>query len=175
MKKYLLVGALALSFLLPVQAGEEVVLNFSYSGSASDPDFTGLKGPLKIAAFVDQRVLENKRLLSANGTQVEAPVAEIISAAFVQAFSENAASPVTENERFTLEGSLTELSVTNKEGNTEVLIRAHVALKDGSRTIWESPLVSRASAATLPDATRNSINGLVKQLFLDDYFLMELI
>ncbi len=175
MKKYLLIGALALSCLPPVQANHEIVLNFSYSASASDPSFANLKGPLRIAAFVDQRALENKRLLSTDGAQLEAPVAEIISAAFVQAFSENAAKPVAENERFTLEGSLTELSVADKDGNSEVLIRAHVALKDGSRTIWESPLVSRASAANLPDATRNSINGLVKQLFLDDYFLMELI
>jgi len=174
MKFYILIFTFLISCGTSAQAAESVVLDYSYTQSSSDPSFAKLKGPIKIASFGDTRAVEDKHLISAD-VQAEAPLADIISAAFVQAFQNNGAALAEDDARFTLEGDLTELNTTAKDGGVEVQLRTKVLLKDSGRTLWENVLFSRAAGETVADAMRTSINKLVQELLLDDYFLMEII
>ncbi len=174
MKFYILTFAFLISCGTAGQAAESLVLDYSYTQSSSDPSLAKLKGPIKIASFGDTRAVEDKRLISAD-VQVEAPVADIISSAFVQAFQNNGAALAEDDARFTLEGDLTELNAISKEGGVEVQLKAKILLKDSGRTLWENVLFSRAEGDTAADAMRTSINKLVQELLLDDYFLMEII
>lgn len=174
MKFHIFTFAFLISCGTAVQAADSVVLDYRYTQSSSDPSLAKLKGPIKISTFGDTRAAKNKHLISAE-VQAEAPVADIISAAFVQAFQNNGATLVEDDVRFTLEGDLTELNTTAKEGGVEVQLRAQVVLKDSGRTLWENVLFSRAAGETVADAMRTGIDKLVQELLLDDYFLMEII
>jgi hypothetical protein len=174
MKFYILTFALLISCGTAGQAAENLVLDYNYTRSASDPSFAKLKAPLHIAAFGDSRAIADKRLISAE-VQIEAPVSEILAAAFKQAFQHNGAVLAEDGARFTIEGNLTELNTTAKENGFEVQLRAKVLLIDSGRTRWENVLFSRATGETVADAMRISINKLVQELLLDDYFLMEVI
>jgi hypothetical protein len=174
MKYYILTFALLISCGTAGQAAENLVLDYNYTRSASDPSFAKLKAPLHIAAFGDSRTVVDKRFISTD-VQLEAPVADILAAAFVQAFEQNGAALAEDDARFTIEGNITELNTTTREGGIEVVLRAKVLLKDAGRTRWENVLFSRATGETVADAMRISINKLVQELLLDDYFLMEVI
>jgi hypothetical protein len=174
MKLFILSFVFLISCGTVVHAAESVALNFSYTKGSSDPSFEKLKGSLKIASFGDTRAVEDKRLISV-GVQVESPVADIVSAAFMQAFQNNGAALAEDDARFTLEGDLTELNTASKDGSVEVQLRAKVLLKDSGRTIWENVLFSRTAGKDVADAMRIGINKLIQELLLDDYFLMEII
>ncbi len=174
MKFYIFTFAFLISCGTAGQAAESIVLNYSYTQSSSDPSFAKLKGPVKIASFGDTRATEDKHTISPD-VKVEAPVADIISAAFVQAFQNNGAVLAKDDTKYTLEGDLTELNVTTKEGGIQVQLRARVVLKDSRRAIWENVLFSRATGETVADAMNTGIDKLVQELLLDDYFLMEII
>jgi hypothetical protein len=174
MKFYILAFTFLISCGTVGQASEDLALDYNYTRGPSDPSLAKLKGPIKIASFGDTRVVEDNRLIS-DDVQVEAPVAEIVSAAFVQAFKSNGATLAEEDVRFTLEGALTELNTTTKDGGVEIQLRAKVVLKDSGRTVWENVLFSRSTGENAAEAMRASLSKLVQELLLDDYFLMEII
>jgi hypothetical protein len=156
-------------------AGEPVLLDYEYQASRSDPDLRKLKGTISIAHFGDARNNPDAPEIRKPSAAESIPLAEIITEAFVQAFRTSGAEVAAESGRFVIDGQITEVTSTDREGSSEIVIRASISLKDGGRTIWENGLFSRASAATEAEALQLGITKLVQELLVDDYFLMEVI
>jgi DNA-binding transcriptional regulator/RsmH inhibitor MraZ len=106
---------------------------------------------------------------------VEVPVADLVNDALKQAFVAGGASLVDQSERLTLEGEITEVAVSEKDGGFEVTIRTHVTLKRGSQSAFNTVIFGRASGQSLDQAVRATLDKLVNSLILDDYFLMEVL
>ena len=151
---------------------EDIEVNFNYS---QDPqvDFSKApKGPLKIAGFTDARGGDATLIGTYNAEQ---PVAQIVHDALSQAFIAGGAGLVEEGQSLTLNGEVTEFSVQDKAGEFDVTVRAHVTLRSGSRTAYDTVIFGRASAAAHNAASHGALEKLVTSLIWDDYCLNEVI
>ncbi|MCP5331717.1 MAG: hypothetical protein H7A05_10635 [Pseudomonadales bacterium] len=151
---------------------DDVQVNYEYK-QKPQVDFSKPKGALKVSAFTDKRSGAGANQIGSD--TAEKPVAEIVSDALVQSFVAGGATLVEDGQGLTLDGEVTEVSVAEKNGNQEVTIRAHVTLRAGSRTAFDTIIFGRAAAADIAQATRDALDKLVNSLILDDYFLMEVI
>ncbi len=159
---------------IPASA-DDISISYDYT-QTPQVDFSKMpKGPLKVAPFSDKRtaIPEDSRLIFSS--IAEQPIVDIVNNALVQAFEAGGAVLVQDGQVLTLEGELTELQVTEKDGGIEVTIRTHVTLKRGSQTVFDNVIFGRASAPVLDAAVRATLDKLVNSLILDDYFLMEVI
>lgn len=163
----------ALSLQAPTSFAEDLLINYDYTQTPQIDFSKTTKGSLKVAAFTDKRTVTDSREIS--GLQAEAPIADIVRDALVQAFSAGGALLVEDDQSLTLEGELTELQVAEKDGGIEVTIRTHVTLKQGARTAFDTVIFGRSSGATVDEAVRATLDRLVNSLIMDDYFLMEAI
>lgn len=164
--------ALCLVPFSTISFAESVEVNFKY---AQDPqvDFSGSpKGSLKIATFTDARGGDANLIGS---YQAEKPVAEIVNDALTQAFIAGGAALVQDGQSLTLDGEVTEFSVANDAGEFDVTVRAHVTLRAGTRTAYDTVIFGRASATELNAAIHGALEKLITSLIWDDYFLNEVI
>lgn len=154
-------------------SADDITINYDYM-QKPQVDFSKMpKGALKIFPFTDTRGVEVKQI--SDSATAEQAVADIVNDALVQAFEAGGATLVEDGQALTLNGELTEVQVTDKDGAFEVTIRTHVTLKNGSRTAYDTIIFGRDSGATVDAATRAALDKLVNSLILDDYFLMEVI
>jgi hypothetical protein len=152
----------------------EVAIGYEYKLTPQVDFSKATKGPLKIAKFTDGRSLPDERTL-AGDSLVDQPVADIVSDALVQAVTAGGGTLVEEGQKITLDGEVTEVLVTEKDGGIEVTIRTHVTLRRGSQTAFDTVIFGRSSGSTLEEAVRATLDRLVNSLILDDYFLMEVL
>jgi hypothetical protein len=176
MKKSYTLVALACLHTLIGQASvfaDEISVDYQYTQSPQVDFSKATKGPLKLAVFTDARTVEDPRMLTED--LVEVPVADLVNDALKQAFVAGGASLVDQSERLTLEGEITEVAVSEKDGGFEVTIRTHVTLKRGGQSAFNTVIFGRASGQSLDQAVRATLDKLVNSLILDDYFLMEVL
>lgn len=174
---------LALSGLLltshPLLAGEKVELDYHYTGDTGVSLSSMMGGPLSISKFTDQRSIENKhdinRAEQEDVTLSQAPAA-VIQQAFHEAFVSADAQLDDAETPLTLSGNLLEMEIVESASGTEVLIRCELTLNNQGRNAWQSVVFSRVAAdgQDLSATIAQGLDRLVNELFLDDYFLMEL-
>ncbi|MBQ14922.1 MAG: hypothetical protein CMQ17_11075, partial [Gammaproteobacteria bacterium] len=81
-----------------------------------------------------------------------------------------------------LSGSVlsTEAQIIERDGAQllQLTIRASVQLRTGSRTAWQTTLFGRGRVAVdegMAVAVRASLDRIIRELVLDDYFLQEVL
>ena len=164
---------------LPSQAGEKIDLDYQYAGDTGVSLSSMMGGPLSISVFTDQRVIDDKHDISRAGqdavTLQQAP-ADIIRQAFHDAFVSADAQLDDTGTPLTLSGKLLEMEIVATDSGTEVLIRCELALNNQGRNAWQSVVFSRVATDTqdVTTAIAQGLDRLVNELFMDDYFLMEL-
>lgn len=176
MRKHILLAvlfSLTTLTIAPVVMADEISVAYEYTQNPQVDFSKATKGPLKVAKFTDARSVSDSRLLTVD--TAEAPVPDIVNDALVQAFTAGGATLVETGEALTLEGELTEVAVTPKDGEIEVTIRTHVTLKRGTQTAFDTVIFGRAAGESLEQAVRATLDRLVNSLILDDYFLMEVL
>ncbi len=166
--------SLLISFASTNLLAAEVSIGYEYKQNPQVDFSKATKGPMKIGQFTDARSVADARTLAGDSI-ADQPVADIVSNALVQAVTAGGATLVQEGQALTLDGEVTEVLVTEKDGGVEVTIRTHVTLRRGSQTAFDTVIFGRSSGATLEEAVRATLDRLVNSLILDDYFLMEVL
>lgn len=171
-------GLLLTSQLL--QAEENIELNYHYTGDVGVSLDSMMGGPLSISSFTDERDTDHNHEVNRAGqnaiTLSQAPT-DVIQQAFHEAFV-SANAQLDEGETpLTLSGKLLEMEILESaSGEMEVLIRCELTLNNQGRNAWQSVVFSRVTADTeeVSKAIAQGLDRLVNELFMDDYFLMEL-
>lgn len=160
-------------------AGEKLELDYHYTGDTGVSLSSMMGGPLSISKFTDQRAIEDKhdinRAEQEDVTLSQAPAA-VIQRAFHEAFVSADAQLGDADTPLTLSGNLLEMEIVESASGTEVLIRCELTLNNQGRNAWQSVVFSRVAAdgQDLSATIAKGLDRLVNELFLDDYFLMEL-
>lgn len=163
----------------PLLAGEKLELDYHYTGDTGVSLSSMMGGPLSISTFTDQRTIEDKhdinRAEQEDVTLSQTP-ATIIQQAFHEAFVSADAQLGDADTPLTLSGKLLEMEIVESASGTEVLIRCELTLNNQGRNAWQSVVFSRVDAddQELSATIAQGFDRLVNELFLDDYFLMEL-
>ncbi|HDZ08247.1 hypothetical protein [Pseudohongiella sp.] len=174
---------LALSGLLltsqPLLAGDKIELDYHYTDDTGVSLSSMMGGPLSISSFTDQRAIGNKHDINRaeqDAVTLSQPPAAIIQQAFHEAFVSADAQLGEAETPLTLSGKLLEMEIVESDSGTEVLIRCELTLNNQGRNAWQSVVFSRVNAdnQALSATIAQGLDRLVNELFLDDYFLMEL-
>jgi hypothetical protein len=162
-----------------VNAQEALTLEYHYSGDTGVNLRTIAGGPLSIADFQDRRegagphdipVAGADTLLLSNQT-----ISGLIRNALQAAFQSSGAQ-LSESSGLRLEGTLLDMKIQESSTGLEVLIRCELSLRNQGRSAWQSIVQSRTpiDSGTTAEAVSNGLDRLIRSLFMDDYFLMEL-
>ena len=160
-------------------AADKIELDYHYTGDTGVSLSSMMGGPLSISKFTDQRTIEDKhdinRAEQEDLTLSQAPAA-VIQQAFREAFASADAQLDEAGTPLTLSGNLLEMEIVESASGTEVLIRCELILNNQGRKAWQSVVFSRVAAdgQDLSATIAKGLDRLVNELFLDDYFLMEL-
>ncbi|MEX0739009.1 MAG: hypothetical protein WD071_06690 [Pseudohongiella sp.] len=179
--RHLVIAAFA-GFMLSIQpslAGEKIELDYQYTGDPGVGLNSMIGGPLTVSAFVDQRDITDKNHINRTNHEavsLEPAPTELIRQTFVQAFDSAGATLADGEAPLTLSGKLLEMEIEEGADGVAVLIRCELTLNNQGRNAWQSVVFSRVVVAgdDVAAAISQSLDRLVSELFLDDYFLMEL-
>ena len=169
-------------------AAEEVSVQYKYEGDHGI-DFSAMRGSFSVGTFTDDRGIENGKLItdsdlgSGNGGYVaEEELSVLVQDALAQGFTSGGAELVTADADMSLSGSVlsTEAQIIERDGAQllQLTIRASVQLRTGSRTAWQTTLFGRGRVAVdegMAVAVRASLDRIIRELVLDDYFLQEVL
>ncbi|MDA0689739.1 MAG: hypothetical protein O2948_13970 [Proteobacteria bacterium] len=165
--------------LLPVVnwAAEELNIDFTYERNVN---IGSINSVLSLPAFGDERGMSDANLIT-DDYRVQEPLADIVRDAFAQGFAKGGVELVDSGEDMQVVGTVTEsgMEIVDRGGvqSIQMTIRAHIQLQSGGRTVWENTLFGRG---TVPEsegvvaAVNASLERLVRELFNDDYFIIEL-
>jgi len=182
--KYRIIPILLSLLTMPLHAQETVEVNYSYGGNAN---LSGIGPSLQFASFADSRGLANPNLIvaegldSADGYAAEAPLADIVRDAFVQAFSKGGATVVDADGGMTIAGELSASSVevVDRSGveSIQLTLRVSISLQNRGRSIYDSNLFGRGIVPVedgLASAVHSALDRMIRDLTNDDYFMIEL-
>lgn len=163
----------------PLPAAERIELDYHFTGDTGVSLSSMMGGPLGISDFTDERGIENKhniRRAEQDAVTLSQAPSTIIQQAFRQALESADARLADAETPLTLSGKLLEMEIVDTASGTEVLIRCELTLNNQGRNAWQSVIFSRVAADNqdLSAAIAGSLDRLVNELFMDDYFLMEL-
>ncbi|MCH7815724.1 MAG: hypothetical protein IIC60_04035 [Proteobacteria bacterium] len=181
----------SITFLtLSVFAVEDIQVSFNYAGNHG-VDFSGMRYTLRIAEFTDGRNLENARLITDNdmgnsstngGYQAEEALSVIIRQALIQGFESGGAKLVEADADMRLEGNLlaSDYQLVERDGieSIQLTLRTSIQLRRGGRTIWQTTLFGRGvtpSVDGLAAAVHAALERTIRELVMDDYFLLEIL
>ena len=167
-----------------VFAAEEISVNYSYEGNIRQ-DFSDIpRGPLSIGVFTDSRGVDNPNLIAeGNGGYVaDKPLTDIVRDALVQGFTIGKAALVEADANLTIQGTInsSEVQIVDADGteSIQLTIRTNIALRSGGRTLWETVLFGRGTAAVsegMEQAISNALDRTIRNLVQDNYFLIEVL
>ncbi len=177
MIKYTIAALLTtLSIAITSHAAEDLTIDFSYDRNVN---IGTIRPVLKLAEFDDDRGGDSSVLTQ--DYNLNAPLADIVRDAFAQGFAKGGIDLVDEGEDMQIVGNVisAESQMTERGGvpSIQLTIRTNIQLRNGGRTIWENTLFGRG---TVPEeegmtaAVHASLERMVRELFGDDYFLIEL-
>jgi hypothetical protein len=165
--------------LLPVVnwAAEELNIDFTYERNVN---IGSINSVLSLPPFGDERGMSDANLIT-DDYRAQEPLADIVRDAFAQGFAKGGVELVDSGEDMQVVGTVTEsgMEIVDRGGvqSIQMTIRAHIQLQSGGRTVWENTLFGRG---TVPEsegvvaAVSASLERLVRELFNDDYFIIEL-
>lgn len=185
--RHLLLSLFSVS-VLSCAYGENVEIDFNYEGK-SRADFSKLKGSLRVAEFIDERQLDDPKLITSTsfgnnkgGYYAEAALAKIMQTAFQQGFEGNGAVLVDADSDFTITGSILAIDAItiDRAGveNIQVTFRTKLELRAQGRVAWQTTLFGRGRVPTeegVVSAVKEALTRTVGELIADDYFKMEII
>lgn len=158
-------------------AAEELNIDFTYERNVN---IGSINSVLSLPAFSDERGMSDKNLIT-DDYRAQEPLADIVRDAFAQGFAKGGVELVDSGEDMQVVGTVTEsgMEIVDRGGvqSIQLTIRAHIQLQSGGRTVWENTLFGRG---TVPEsegvvaAVNASLERLVRELFNDDYFIIEL-
>ncbi len=158
-------------------AAEQLNIDFSYDRNVN---VGTIRPSLKLAEFGDDRDVGDGTVLVDDYT-LNAPLAEIIRDAFAQGFAKGGVELVNDSEDMQIVGTIisSETEMMDRGGvqNIQLTIRTRIQLQGGGRTIWENTLFGRGRVPEtegMAAAVNASLERMVRELFNDDYFLIEL-
>lgn len=153
-------------------AAEQVNVNYQYDGNHR-ADFSRARGSLQLGEFGDERGLADERII-VDGYQAETELSALLRGALVQGFEHGNATLVESEGDFVVAGSLTSIETAEVDDGIQLTMRVNLQLNRGSRTIWQTNLFGRGTAADIASATHAAFTRLIRELMNDDYFLIEL-
>ncbi len=177
--KELKIISLIAGLLLSVSslAAEQLSIDFSYERNVN---IGTIQPSIKLAEFGDTRDVSDGTVLTAEYT-LNAPLAEIVRDAFAQGFAKGGVELVDDGEDMQVVGTIvsSEAELMDRGGvqNIQLTIRTAIQLQGGGRTIWETTLFGRGRVPEtegMTAAVNASLERMVRELFNDDYFLIEL-
>ena len=158
-------------------AAEQLNIDFSYERNVN---IGTIQPSLKLAAFGDDRDVSDGKVLTEDYT-LNAPLAEIVRDAFAQGFAKGGVELVDADEDMQVVGTIisseAEMLVRGCMQNIQLTIRTAIQLQGNGRTIWETTLFGRGRVPEtegMTAAVNSSLERMVRELFSDDYFLIEL-
>lgn len=165
-----------LLFSISCLAAEQLNIDFSYERNVN---IGSISVDLKLGEFGDERGAEATELVE--GYTLNSPLSAIVRDAFAQGFAKGGVELVDADENMQVVGRIVsaETQMVDRGGvpSIQLTIRTALQLQGGGRTIWESTLFGRG---TVPEsegmtaAVNASLERMVRELFNDDYFLIEL-
>lgn len=173
----LLLTLLAGLFSTAINAAEELNIDFTYERNVNIGNITKT---ISLPAFGDDRgVSDNKLITDEYSAQI--PLAEIIHDAFAQGFRKGGVELVESDADMQIIGTVlaAESELVDRSGvqNIQLTIRTKIQLQSGGRTVWENTLFGRGRVPEtegMVAAVNASLTRMVRELFGDDYFVMEL-
>lgn len=158
-------------------AAEQLNIDFSYERNVN---IGTIQPSLKLAAFGDDRGVSDGSILTSDYT-LNAPLADIVRDAFAQGFAKGGVELVDAEEDMQVVGTIvsSEAEMIDRGGvqNIQLTIRTAIQLQGNGRTIWETTLFGRGrvpESEGMAAAVNASLERMVRELFNDDYFLIEL-
>ncbi len=179
-KFLLLIGVVFSAHLI---AGESLNIDYKLQAKHGVDLSQFTKGPLKLLNISDARSEFSGKQIS-DSASLKNPVSQLITDAIAQGFKQGGGTLVDDGAKQTFGGELTELKIEtfDKSGGKEIqaTVRAKLQLKSatGSQSYWQSGVFGRASVPEkegVEAAIQQALDKFVVSLFLDDYFLIELI
>lgn len=176
--KELKLASIVAGLLLSISslAAEQLNIDFSYERNVN---IGSLGVELKLGEFGDDRGVDATELT--NDYTLNSPLSAIVRDAFAQGFAKGGVALVDADEDMQVVGRIvsSESQMVDRGGvpSIQLTIRTALQLQGGGRTIWESTLFGRG---TVPEsegmeaAVNASLERMVRELFNDDYFLIEL-
>lgn len=163
----------------PLLAGEKIELDYQYTQDPGVGLGSMIGGPLTIGGFTDERDIGDKNEINRadqEAVALETPPSELIQQTLRKAFETAGASLSDSEAPLTLTGKLLEMEIEENSDGVAVLIRTELTLNNQGRNAWQSVLFSQvhAEGEDIAAAISQGLDRLVSELFMDDYFLMEL-
>lgn len=174
--------SLAMASLLIVSTpafSDEITVDYQYQGDTGVSLASMIGGPLSVADFTDGRSVNDKHSIEYTDsdplTLADQAPATLIQKTFYQALQSSDAA-LEDDSALQLRGNLLEMQITDNGDGLEVLIRCELSLNNQGRNAWQSVVFSRTQTDSkdINDALSKGLDRLVSELFMDDYFLMEL-
>jgi len=162
-----------------VLAGESITVDYQFTGDTGVNLGAAVGGPIRINEFSDARNIENKADIIRSGkdslTLSSQSPSALVREAFTKSFAASGAA-MGEDGGLVMNGKLVDMQVEESADGIEVLIRCELSLSNQGRNAWQSTLFSRTTTSgdDVAAAISASLDRLVSELFMDDYFLMEL-
>lgn len=167
-------------------AAEEVTIDYEYTGNHG-VDFSKLSGSMKVGPFSDDRSSDNPQLITdkdldtGNGGFVaNHALTALIENAFEQGFVSGGAEIVDADSALGLSGKLLSSDAQLIERNgvemIQLTMRVNVQVQKGGRNIWQVTLFGRGRTPVedgIQASVKAALDRLVGELFLDDYFLQQ--
>ncbi|ALO47110.1 hypothetical protein [Pseudohongiella spirulinae] len=159
--------------------GEEISINYKYQGDTGVSLASMIGGPLSVAEFSDGRSVTDKHSIEHNdNASISLPdraPAALVKDTFYQALQSSDAN-LADDSALQLRGNLLEMQIADNGDGLEVLIRCELSLNNQGRNAWQSVVFSRTQTDSkdINEALSKGLDRLVSELFMDDYFLMEL-
>lgn len=158
---------------------DEITVDYHYQGDTGVSLASMIGGPLSVAEFTDGRSVNDKQSIehadSDPLTLSGQTPATLIQKTFYQALQASDAS-LADDSSLQLRGNLLEMQIADNGDGLEVLIRCELSLNNQGRNAWQSVVFSRTQTDNkdINEALGKGLDRLVSELFMDDYFLMEL-
>ena len=157
-------------------SAEELTIDFTYERNVN---IGSIRPALKLAEFGDERGTAANALV--DDYTVNAPLAELVRDAFAQGFAKGGVELVDADQDMQVVGTIVsaEAETIDRAGvpTTQLTIRTRIQLQGGGRTIWETTLFGRGrvpESEGMAAAVNASLARMVRELFNDDYFVIEL-
>ncbi len=166
---------------LTVNADSNTKFNYNLK-SKIGLDFSNFyRGPLKLEKFADKRSgLSGKQINESENLPLSADA--IIHNAIAQGFAQGKGKLVNENYAQVLSGEITDFhsETIEKDGasHIQVSVRASFKLSSSGKQLWQGVAFGRSAVAAekgLNTALQEALDKFVVSVFIDDYFILQLI
>ena len=158
-------------------AAEQLTIDFTFDRNVN---IGSIRPALKLEEFTDGRGLADSFILTGDYS-VNTALPEIVRDAFAQGFAKGGVTLVDSGDDMQIAGNVisSESQIVDRGGvqSIQLTIRTNIQLRGGGRTIWESTLFGRGvvpESEGMAAAVNAALDRSVRELFNDDYFLIEL-